>query len=1172
VGLFIRTIAVNHLIQKICLLAVLACAALLCGPSLRAQGNRGRILGTVTDQSGGVILGANVTITNVATSITRRLVTDSAGEYVAPDLEPGPYTIHIEATGFKQYDRPNLELEVGKDLQIDAALATGSASETITVTEEAPIVDASSATLGGTISNTEINDLPLNGRNYQNLLTLRPGITRYAGGGFSTLSTNGLRPEDNVFILDGLNDDEPFSGQSMINGPPLYGDTTTTLPIDAIQEFNTIESPKAEYGWKPGAIVNVGLKSGTNTTHGTAYGFGRDNNWDAENYFLPEPLPTTLEQYGGTIGGAIKKDKLFYFGGYEGQRYSATSPYVIQLPATVSLVSQSPTAVGCAYISSGNCQASIPDAIADLEAGGITPNALSLKLAQLFPTNLGTNPTGPTSFSPRLLSNLNQNNAIGKIDYRLNDNNLITGNYFFGQLNGVVNDNPNEIAEPWQLAVHTRSQVFGVNWIRTISPTWINEARFGYSRFFQPSQTVDHDVNPTTYGINTGVTNPEYFGLGTIQTKGFAPLGQSYLKIQGPDQVFQFSDSVSHTIGKHALKFGAEYRHDEVVGASYKTAKGIIKFGNDQVFAGTPACLGINQDCGTPLEAFLAGVPDKGQLLLGNPLVHVHYEQFAAFLQDDFRVTRTLTLNLGVRYELNTVIKATNNKLANFDPARGIVQVGDGISAPFNGDHNNFAPRFGFAWDVFGRGKTVLRGGVGVAYETLTANLFLLYANSLGLNSNPSGAIIDAAGNTSGGNIVAAPITYPGSALNWTLAGPVFQNTATTLNCFLNPCTLLGVNPNIRTPYVTTYNLNIQHALTSSTSLEVGYVGNHGSKLLGVRDVNQVDPNSPEEIACGHCEQNGRPYFNQFPYLSYINVLSNQDISNYNALQVTLVQRNFHGLASTAGYTYSHSLDDASSNWGIAPPQDSLHTGAEYASGDFDIRHRFTLATTYSLPSRDGYGQMLKGWQLNSLVTLQSAMPWTVQDTADDFSLTGEVNNPAWLYSGGERWDFNGKPSDFTSGPTALPYYPAGTAPGDAGSIPACVNAATATGGTLNAGCYAVRGSALIAPQPGTFGTMARNLFRDSGFRNWDLSVTKLWTFKERYGFQFRAEFFNVLNHPNFANPYGAQNGFGAGAYNDPSAPGAFGCGCATPDVAASNPVLGSGGNRKLQLGLKFQF
>ncbi len=210
------------------------------------------------------------------------------------------------------------------------------------------------------------------------------------------------------------------------------------------------------------------------------------------------------------------------------------------------------------------------------------------------------------------------------------------------------------------------------------------------------------------------------------------------------------------------------------------------------------------------------------------------------------------------------------------------MQVGDGISAPFNGDHNNFAPRFGFAWDVFGRGKTVLRGGVGVAYETLTANLFLLYANSLGLNSNPSGAIIDAAGNTSGGNIVAAPITYPGSALNWTLAGPVFQNTATTLNCFLNPCTLLGVNPNIRTPYVTTYNLNIQHALTSGTSLEVGYVGNRGSKLLGVRDVNQVDPNSPEEIACGHCEQNGRPYFNQFPYLFlYINVLSNQDVSNF---------------------------------------------------------------------------------------------------------------------------------------------------------------------------------------------------------------------------------------------------------------------------------------------------
>jgi hypothetical protein len=436
------------------------------------------------------------------------------------------------------------------------------------------------------------------------------------------------------------------------------------------------------------------------------------------------------------------------------------------------------------------------------------------------------------------------------------------------------------------------------------------------------------------------------------------------------------------------------------------------------------------------------------------------------------------------------------------------------------------------------------------------------------LNSNPSGAIIDAAGNTSGGNIVAAPVTYLGSSLNWTSAGPVFQNTASNLNCFLTPCTLLAVNPSIRTPYVTSWDLNVQQALAANLSLEVGYVGNHGTKLIGVRDINQVDPNSAAEIACGHCQQAGRPYYTKYPYLSYINLLSNQDESNYDGLQVTLVQRNYHGLSMTTGYTYSHSLDDASSNWGIAPPQNSLNVNAEYASGDFDIRHRLTIANTYSLPGRDGWAQTMRGWQLNSLVSLQSGMPWTVQDTADDNSLTGENINPAWIYSGGERWNFTGNPSDFQSGRTALTYYSQTAATG----VPACVTAAAQPNSTLALGCYAVGNSALVAPVPGTFGTMSRNPFRDSGFKNWDLSVTKVWSFRERYGAQFRAEYFNILNHPNFANPYGAQNGFGAGAYNDPSAPGAFGCGCATPDVAASNPVLGSGGNRKLQLGLKLTF
>src|SRR5271156_176367 len=329
---------------------------------LFSQSYTGRILGSVHDKSDAAMVGVSVVITDVQRDVTRTVLTDDAGEYVAPDLLPGTYKIVAQAKGFKTYQRTNVKLEVASDLRIDIILEPGEASETITVTEEVPLINLTSATLGGTLSNEEINDLPLNGRNYENLLQLRPGVVRYPGGGFSTTSTNGLRAEDNAYLIDGFYNSEPFSGQSIINGAGIAGDSATILPIDAIQEFNVIQNPPAEYGWKPGTIVSVGLKSGTNTLHGTAYGFGRTTSLDARNYYDPvgtEKAPTNLKQFGATAGGPIKKDKLFYFGAYEGQRYTVGNVQQITTPATVAL--PTPTAanggVNCAYTGAagGDC-------------------------------------------------------------------------------------------------------------------------------------------------------------------------------------------------------------------------------------------------------------------------------------------------------------------------------------------------------------------------------------------------------------------------------------------------------------------------------------------------------------------------------------------------------------------------------------------------------------------------------------------------------------------------------------------------------------------------------------------------------------------------------------------------------------------------------------------------
>src|ERR1700757_1836242 len=310
--------------------------------SAYAQSTAGRVLGTLTDPSGAAVPGATVVVTDVQRGTSRTVTTDESGTYIVPNLQPGTYKIHAEAKGFKSAERPSVQIEVATDVRADFGLQPGQGNETVTISEEVPLINTTSATLGGTLSNKEISDLPVNGRNSENLLQLRPGVMRYPGGGFSTTSSNGLRAEDNSYFIEGLFNSEPYSGQAIVNGAGIAGDSATILPIDSIQEFNLQQNPPAEWGWKPGSVVNVGLKSGTNNIHGTAFAFGRDGVMDARNFFntVPNPkLPRTLEQFGGSVGGPIVKDRVFFFGAYEGQLYDVgnsfggvLSPSMVSMP------------------------------------------------------------------------------------------------------------------------------------------------------------------------------------------------------------------------------------------------------------------------------------------------------------------------------------------------------------------------------------------------------------------------------------------------------------------------------------------------------------------------------------------------------------------------------------------------------------------------------------------------------------------------------------------------------------------------------------------------------------------------------------------------------------------------------------------------------------------------
>ena len=437
--------------------------SLLCAPIL-AQESTGRILGSITDQSGGAVAGATVTVTDTQRGTTRSLTTNDAGEYNAPDLTPGTYAVKAEYRGFKATERQNIGIEVGNEYRVDLTLQPGEQTQTITVSESLPLVETTSAVLGGTISNLLIGDLPVGGRNYTKLLELRPGVYLNPGSGKWSQSSNGMRNEHNVYILDGIDTIEGFSSQSVVNATGVFGDATSILPIDAIQEFNTQEVPKAEYGWKPGAIVNVGLKAGTNSLHGTAYAFGRTDVLDAMNPFITPGSPkqtTDIKDFGGTVGGPIVKDKLFFLLGYEGQRNSIGSPSAsLVLPTTASLIATGvPSATAITQ--------SVLDACNTLAASAATRGNikdLSLAMAGLThatgASSCGVGSNGvfqnrtTLSYSADPVGVDTLDGGLAKIDYHINDKHTLSGDAFVGNYDSLAPQNNGAAQDYWDTQTH----------------------------------------------------------------------------------------------------------------------------------------------------------------------------------------------------------------------------------------------------------------------------------------------------------------------------------------------------------------------------------------------------------------------------------------------------------------------------------------------------------------------------------------------------------------------------------------------------------------------------------------------------------------------------------------------------------------------------------------------
>lgn len=1123
------------------LVTLLTCAALL-----SAQTSQGRITGRVLDSTGAVIMGAKVTIENTGTHVKRVLETNSTGDYVAPGLEPGWYSISVEAQNFRKAVRDRVQIEVANDLRIDFQLVPGAASEIVEVKGEAPLVDATTTTLSGVLSNKAINELPLQGRDFQNLLALHPGVQRDPGGGFHSVTSNGMRPDDNNFIIDGANDNDVYWGETVVNDAGILGTPASTLPLDAIQEFNTQEHPQADYGEKPGVVVNIGIKSGTDTIHGTGYYFTRNAAVDARNFFNPSPQPVAdliLHQFGASISGPIMKGKWFYFANYEGVRSKVGNPFNVFTPVTRSI---------------GDPDLSIVDAVA-ARGCDVDPSLcsqLSLNLIPFFPNNPGftASSSDPSVINFNFDNRNRADNLVFKSDYHFNDRHTLTARYIYANSDQVEEDAFPVRAE-WLSHAAPITQVFGVDWTWTPSSRWVNNARFSFNSFYEKIAPLDANVPPSDYGLNTGITDPRLFGFPRINpgTSFFDYLGgnSSWPTYTSPSRTFNVSDSVAYTRGRHAIRFGGDFSTGGVEYYRAGYGRGRVDFRN--------------------LDDFLTGDDEvqRWRLLYGDPARRLNQKSFGLFAQDDFRVSQRLTLNLGLRWDVTFPVNDSQNRLANFVPGQGIVQVGFGIDEPYKTNWHNISPRVGFAYDLSGTGKTILRSGFGMIYTQPSIRTFVF--NGGGLNLNPSALINPGANGTINSFLLIG--ADPG-LIDWSVDGPIFPVNDTSLNTCdaVNPCSMFGVDQNLKTPYVLNWNASLQHELARDTVLQLAYVANRGVQLYSTVDLNQAPPNPvifdpqtrPMTASCDPPIGLGIGHAPCLPYISFLNFLGNQSTSSFHSLQATLTKRYSKGLYLLAGYTWSHAIDTAgnTNNLGYVP-QDSHNYAAEKGNGDYDIRHRFTLSATYDLPSRKSWGQMLEGWQVTSIFQWQTGYPVLIYDNTNDLSGTDE----GFDNLSNERWNIKGDPSRLHwSAKNAIPfleneYDEEGNLIGN----PVCLSVATteALQASLDyvGGCFAQNGTILYPQAFGTFGNMGRNIMRGPGFLNWDASVSKMWRLTERVNLQLRGEMFNVANHANFSG------GSISGELGDP---GSFGLATTTPDVQAANPVIGSGGSRHIQLGVKF--
>jgi hypothetical protein len=1120
-------------------LSMVLCYSVLLAGTLSAQTFRGTILGTVTDASGAVLPSAKVTVRNSSTGLERTVQTGAEGSYSIPELPIGTYTVSVSQTGFQTSVTSDVVVNVATERRVDAALKPGEVSQRIEVSGEAlPQVETTSAELGGTLTTHTIENLPVNGRDYTKLIYLNPGVAGSpdqitdSPGALGVFSMNGSRGRSNNFLLDGTDMNDGYRNDPAINQGGVFGVPATILSIDAVAELRVLSNYEAEYGRNSGAVINIVTTSGTNEYHGSALEYFRSNTLNARNYFNSGPKSLFRNnQFGGSFGGPIVKDKTFFFVNYEGQREKGgqTNLSCVPEPAQIAL------------------------AKANIEARGetVSQTILSLLARNPWPAPNRRAPSGESGCNnPNVANNTNFSNRVDslitKIDHSFNPSNLITGRYYFGDSDqsfpvaiGSAGDLPG-----FNTVSPTRVQLVSISYVKVVNANQVNEARLGWNRFVEGFVPEDQKFDPASIGLNTGVVGSFDFGLPLINVGTFTAIGASKsVPRQRVDSNWHFIDNYSWKMARHDVKFGYEFRRTTITNTQDNNFRGKLTFNSITDPANTAITL-------PPLEAFLEGIPSGGGQAQGFTTRHAFENNHGFYVQDKFRMTPRVTFNIGLRWDYFGVVGEKNNIFYRFNPANGgsTLRVGSpgGPSGLYESDYKNFAPRVSVAWDVFGKGTSVIRAGYGIFYDAFSQDIFL-------------------------GHIPYNCTFCPGPT--YTGQGPGAIGFASLSGVAISPSTsvysspsplrdFFATDPNIRMPYTQNFNLNFQRQITNKAVLQIGYVGAKGTRLFRFRDINQPSQATitATDLACGCIagfsnSTTGQPTsvprpFSNFP-TNFINQEESTTSSIYHALQTSLRLNGWHGLQSMVNYAWSHSIDNASDLEDFQPnaaqPNNSLFPNLERGNSNFDIRQRLTWNFTYEFPKWKGsWSKLTDGWGFGGVLNLQSGQPFQLNYNFEgDYSGSGE---------GFDRPDVVG-PTRYSSNPLQFLDLTSFAAP--------C---------TVSPPKASASGEQICAPGTRHFGNEPRSYLVGPHFREMNFSILKNTALSERVNLQFRAEFFNLFNHPNFANP------FLPAFIADPGTPGPTGrqvgflALSATGDVGIGNPFLGGGGPRSIQFAAKITF